>query len=42
MATDELHTALPGGPSDRPFSPWYATGLEDYLAGRTKLVRGRA
>lgn len=40
MATDELRTALPGGPSDRRFSPWYATGLEDYLAGRTKVVRG--
>ena len=41
MATDELRTALPGGPSDRRLSPWYATGLEDYLAGRTKVVRGR-
>ena len=40
MATDDLQTALPGGPSDRRFSPWYATGLEDYLAGRTKVVRG--
>ena len=40
MATDEIHTALPGGPSDRRFSPWYASGLEDFLAGRTKAVRG--
>lgn len=41
MATDEVRTALPGGPSDRRSSPWYATGLEDYLAGQTKVVRGR-
>ncbi len=40
MATDAIRTALPGGPSDRRSSPWYATGLEDYLAGRTKVVRG--
>ncbi len=41
LATDAMHTALPGGPSDRPFSRWYASELDDYLAGRTKLVRGK-
>jgi penicillin amidase len=40
MATDEIHTALPGGPSDRRSSPWYASELEDYLAGKTKVIRG--
>jgi penicillin amidase len=41
MATNALLTALPGGPSDRRSSPWYASELEDFLAGRTKVVLGR-
>jgi penicillin G amidase len=40
MATAEVHTSLPGGPSDRRFSPWYASELDDYLAGKTKVVQG--
>ncbi len=40
LATDEAHTALPGGPSDRRFSPWYGTGVEDYFAGKMKVLRG--
>ena len=40
MATDlhedAIHTALAGGPSDRRFSRWYASGLADWLAGRLK------
>jgi penicillin amidase len=39
MATSEIHTSLPGGPSDRRFSRWYASELEDYLAGKEKVVR---
>jgi penicillin amidase len=40
LATDEAHTALPGGPSDRRFSKWYANGISDWLQGRFKVVRG--
>ncbi len=40
LATDEIHTALPGGPSDRRFSPWYASGLRDWLEGRYRVLRG--
>lgn len=34
FAHDTLHTALAGGPSDRRFSPWYASSLPAWLAGR--------
>jgi penicillin amidase len=40
MADDLAHTSLPGGPSDRRFSPFYASGLEDWAAGRTKQLLG--
>jgi penicillin G amidase len=32
------HTCLAGGPSDRRFSRWYASGLADWLARRLKRV----
>ncbi|HET9063815.1 MAG TPA: penicillin acylase family protein, partial [Candidatus Binatia bacterium] len=32
------HTCLAGGPSDRRFSRWYASGLADWLARRLKPV----
>lgn len=32
------HTSIAGGPSDRRFSRWYCSGLQDWLAGRTKYV----
>jgi acyl-homoserine lactone acylase PvdQ len=37
-------TSLAGGPSDRRFSRWYTSGVEDWLAGRFKTLRvsGRA
>lgn len=38
LGTDEAHTALPGGPSDRRFSPWYRSGVADWHAGRLKRV----
>ena len=40
MATDVIHTSLPGGPSDRRFSRWYASELDDYLEGKSKVVKG--
>ena len=33
------HTALAGGPSDRRFSRWYASGLADWVAGGLKTLR---
>lgn len=41
LATDEMHTTLPGGPSDRRTSRWYASGLLDWLEGRYRVLRGR-
>lgn len=41
LGSDELHTNIPGGPSDRRFSKWYASGLNDWLAGRYKVLKGR-
>ncbi|MCL4193602.1 MAG: penicillin acylase family protein [Thermoguttaceae bacterium] len=38
MATDELHTNLEGGPSDRRFSRWYCSDLANWLAGRYKAL----
>ena len=31
-------TSLPGGASERRASPWYASGILDWLAGRTKRL----
>ncbi len=39
LADDEAQTSLPGGPSDRRFSKWYCSELEDWLAGRYKRLR---
>jgi penicillin amidase len=33
------HTCLAGGPSDRRFSPWYASEIDDRLAGRFKTLK---
>jgi penicillin amidase len=38
MATDHMHTAMAGGPSDRCFSKWYCSGLQDWLDGRYKRM----
>jgi penicillin amidase len=39
LATDEVHTALVGGPSDRRFSKWYASDLARWQAGELKTLR---
>ena len=39
FAEDQAHTALAGGPSDRVRSRWYASGFEDWRAGRLKTLR---
>jgi penicillin amidase len=33
------HTALAGGPSDRRFSRWYVSDLENWKAGRLKELK---
>ena len=38
LATDEIQTNLAGGPSDRRFSRWYCSDLENWVAGRYKTV----
>jgi penicillin amidase len=40
LATDAAETTLPGGPSDRPFSRWYASGLADWQKGTYKTLHG--
>ena len=39
MATSEMHSNLAGGPSDRKFSKWYSSGLQDWLDGKYKLTK---
>jgi penicillin amidase len=38
MAQRVIWTALPGGPSDRRWSRWYASGVAGWAAGRLKPV----
>jgi penicillin amidase len=37
MSAPILHSALCGGPSDRRFSKWYKSGVDDWLAGSLKI-----
>ena len=36
---ETVHTCIAGGPSDRRFSPWYTSGIDDWLAGRFKTLK---
>ena len=38
LANDHLHTAIAGGPSDRRFSKWYQSGLDDWGNGKYKKL----
>ena len=38
MGSDVLHSNLPGGPSDRRFSKWYASDLGPWLRGEYKCL----
>jgi len=40
LATDEAHTTLAGGVSDRRFSQWYNNGTADWSSGSYKVLRG--
>jgi penicillin amidase len=38
LAGSTLRTALPGGPSDRRTSRWYASGVDGWWSGRSKTL----
>jgi len=40
MGTDEIHTNLPGGPTDRRFSGLYITDVKNWLKGKYKVLSG--
>jgi len=40
MATDEIQITLAGGASDRFLSKWYVNRLQDWIAGRYKVLKG--
>jgi penicillin amidase len=39
LGDESIHTCIAGGPSDRRFSPWYTSGIDDWLAGSFKTLR---
>ena len=39
LANDEVHTNLAGGPSDRRFSKWYCSDLENWRNGKYKTLK---
>jgi penicillin amidase len=39
MDTSKLHTTLAGGPSDRRFSKWYTSDIENWVAGKYKVLK---
>lgn len=42
LATDEMHTNMIGGPSDRRFSQWCCSDLSNWLGGRYKTLSTRS
>ncbi len=38
MAEDRIHTNMAGGPSDRRFSKWYVSDLENWKTGKYKKI----
>jgi penicillin amidase len=40
LGLDEIDTALPGGPSDRAFGKWYASGIAAWLEGKYQKIKG--
>jgi len=39
FAREEFFSSIAGGPSDRRFSKWYASGLEDWTQGKYKTLK---
>jgi penicillin amidase len=42
LSGDDYYSCLAGGPCEQPTSKWYTSGVEDWVAGRYKLIRGAA
>lgn len=38
LSTDDIYTNLAGGPSDRRFSKWYCSDLENWISGKYKKL----
>ncbi|MCD4720981.1 MAG: penicillin acylase family protein [Desulfobacula sp.] len=38
LSTDEINTNMAGGPSDRRFSKWYCSDLENWISGKYKTI----
>lgn len=38
LAEDEIHSNLAGGPSDRRFSKWYVSDLDNWVSGKYKKL----
>ena len=38
FSEDDIHTNLAGGPSDRRFSKWYCSDLENWISGKYKKL----
>jgi penicillin amidase len=39
FAKEEFFSAMAGGPSERRFSKWYASGLKDWIKGKYKTLK---
>jgi len=39
LSNQELRTNLAGGPSDRRFSKWYTSDLQNWLSGNYKVLK---
>ena len=39
MSANAAYSNMPGGPSESPFSNWYASDLKNWLKGRYKTMR---
>jgi len=39
FAKEEFFSTMAGGPSDRRFSKWYVSGLEDWIKGKYKTLK---
>ena len=42
LSTDEMNTNMAGGPSDRRFSKWYCSDLENWKSGKYKTLEVNA
>lgn len=42
LSTDEINTNMAGGPSDRRFSKWYCSDLENWISGKYKTITATA